>query len=123
MVLAKAAGQMRIFAAGIATETNSFAVMPTTLEDFEVRRPGEPKGIGRLDLAALWGPAAAADGHELILGPYAWANPSGVTVRKAYEALRDELLASLAAEGSVDVVLLMLHGAMMADGYDDCEQD
>jgi microcystin degradation protein MlrC len=43
--------------------------------------------------------------------------------RAAYEALRDELLADLKAALPVDIVLLGLHGAMVADGYDDCEGD
>jgi microcystin degradation protein MlrC len=51
------------------------------------------------------------------------AQPSGTTTRAAYEALRDELLADLKAVLPVDMVLLGLHGAMVADGYDDCEGD
>ena len=37
--------------------------------------------------------------------------------------LRDELLEQLKAAMPVDGVLLGLHGAMVADGYDDCEGD
>ena len=51
------------------------------------------------------------------------AQPSGITTRAAYETLRDELLADLKAALPVDMVLLGLHGAMVADGYDDCEGD
>ena len=40
-----------------------------------------------------------------------------------YESLRDELLAALESAMPVDIVLLCLHGAMVADGYDDCETD
>jgi microcystin degradation protein MlrC len=40
---------------------------------------------------------------------------------QAWETLRDELLADLRAALPVDVVLLGLHGAMVADGCDDCE--
>jgi microcystin degradation protein MlrC len=53
----------------------------------------------------------------------AWAAPSGVTVKSAYESLRDEILSDLRTIMPVDVVLLMLHGAMVAQGYDDCEED
>jgi len=53
----------------------------------------------------------------------AYADPAGPTVDAAYEALRDELLGDLRAAGPVDVVLLMLHGAMVAQGYEDCEED
>ena len=118
---------MRIFAAGISTESNSFSVMRTGLEDFEIVR-GRDVATGRvsnpsLNLFELWGKKAVALGHEFIFSLNAWANPSGVTVRTAYEAMREEILTDLAATAPVDVVLLMLHGAMLADGYDDCEAD
>src|SRR5690606_11075432 len=45
------------------------------------------------------------------------------TVRAAYETMRDRILADLAKAGPVDAVLMFLHGAMVADGYDDCEAD
>ena len=41
----------------------------------------------------------------------------------AYETLRDEILAQLQVAMPVDGVLLGLHGAMVAHGYDDCEGD
>lgn len=53
----------------------------------------------------------------------AGAQPSGTTTRHAYETLREELLTDLRAALPVDMVLLGLHGAMVADGYDDCEGD
>ena len=44
-------------------------------------------------------------------------------LRHVYEELRDTLLADLRAALPVDVVLLFMHGAMVAEGYDDCEGD
>jgi microcystin degradation protein MlrC len=44
--------------------------------------------------------------------------PAGITVRRAYEELRAELLTKLEAAMPVDAVLLPLHGAMVADGVD-----
>jgi microcystin degradation protein MlrC len=64
-----------------------------------------------------------APGWTLTEGMVAFAMPSGTTTRAAYEALRDELLADLRRAMPVDMVLLGLHGAMVADGYDDCEGD
>src|SRR5262249_10539946 len=49
--------------------------------------------------------------------------PAGRTVKKVYEAFRDEIVADLRAAMPVDGVLLCLHGAMVAEGYDDCESD
>jgi microcystin degradation protein MlrC len=118
---------MRIFAAGIATETNTFSPVPTALEDFLVQRGSEVLA-GRiqhpaLNLSAIWGPQARAEGHEFFFSLMAWAQPSGMTIRSAYETLREELLSDLKAALPVDVVLLNLHGAMIAQGYEDCEKD
>ena len=51
------------------------------------------------------------------------AQPAGLTVRSVYEELRELILADLRAAGPVDIVLLNLHGAMVAEGHDDCEGD
>ncbi len=118
---------MRIFSAGVATETNTFCQVPTGLEDFQIQRGvdvlrGEIHHPA-LNLMEVWGCQALARGDEFIFSLNAWAEPSGLTVRQAYEALRDEILSDLRAAMPVDVVLLMLHGAMVAVGYEDCEQD
>jgi microcystin degradation protein MlrC len=118
---------MKIFVGGIATETNTFSPIPTSREDFLVQR-GKDVLEGRidhpsLDLSAVWGQQAKARSDAFIFSLMAWAQPSGITVRSAYESLRDELLDDLRAAMPVDVVLLNLHGAMMAQGYDDCEED
>ena len=66
---------------------------------------------------------AARHGFELIEGTAAWADPAGPLNRQAYESLRDEVLDQLRAAMPVDGVVLGLHGAMVAAGYDDCEGD
>ena len=53
----------------------------------------------------------------------AFAQPAGITIRRVYEGLRDELLDDLRRALPVDLVLINMHGAMVADGYDDCEGD
>jgi microcystin degradation protein MlrC len=118
---------MKIFAAGIATETNTFSPIPTSIDDFQVQR-GREALAGRiehpsLDLTNVWGQQATARGDSFIFSLMAWAQPAGTTIRAAYESLRDEILADLIAAQPVDVVLLNLHGAMVAQGYDDCEED
>jgi microcystin degradation protein MlrC len=118
---------MRIFGAGLATETNTFSNIPTGEEDFMVQR-GADVLAGRirypsLDLSMSWGARARQRGDEFIFSLYAWAQPGGPTVRSVYESFRDEILRDLESALPVDVVLLTLHGAMIADEYDDCEQD
>lgn len=53
----------------------------------------------------------------------AGAHPGGLVTRAAYECFRDSILAALAEALPVDIVAVHLHGAMIADGYDDCEGD
>lgn len=119
---------MKIFAATFATETNTFAVVPTGRIDFEAygvyRGDGSvqnPKGIGvfHAELQKL----AAADGHELVESIAAFAQPAGPTLRPVYEEYRQWILDDLKAAMPVDAVVLVLHGAMVAQGYEDCEGD
>jgi microcystin degradation protein MlrC len=119
---------MRIFAASLATETNSFSPIPTSRETYENTmyfRPGEHPDRGTLCTGPLWiaRRRAKQEGFELIEGSCFWAEPSGPTSQAAYESMRDEILDQLRAAMPLDGVLLGLHGAMMAHGYDDCEGD
>ena len=119
---------MKFFIAHLATETNTFAAAPTGQGAFEEigifhgdasRR--DPPGTGAF-LHFLRG-LIEADGHEAVESLCTLAQPGGRTVRHVYEALRDEILADLRAALPVDAVQLLLHGAMAAEGYDDCEGD
>src|SRR3954468_13322424 len=119
---------MRIFAASLATETNSFSPVPTgrgTYEQTMYFRPGEHPDRGTLCTGPLWVARRRAkqEGFDLIEGSCFWAEPSGPTLQASYESMRDEILDQLRAAMPVDGVLLGLHGAMMAHGYDDCEGD
>ncbi len=118
---------MRIFAASLATETNTFAPIPVDRRAFAVHYypPGKHPATPSLCSAPLVVARrrAGAEGYTLIEGTAAWAEPAGTVSRGAYESLRDEILDQLRAALPVDVVLLGLHGAMVAHGYDDCEGD
>ncbi|MCW8199115.1 M81 family peptidase [Verminephrobacter aporrectodeae subsp. tuberculatae] len=119
---------MRVFSASLATETNTFAPMPTGLSAFKDRgyfAAGKHPDAMTLFSGPLWAARlrGADKGWTLCEGMVASAQPSGTTTRHAYETLRDELLADLRAALPVDMVLLGLHGAMVAEGYDDCEGD
>ena len=75
--------------------------------------------------AAVRRPRARAkkEGFELIEGSCFAASPAGTTNRADYEFMRDEILGQLKAALPVDGLLLGLHGAMVAHGYDDVEGD
>jgi len=119
---------MRIFTASFATETNTFSPVPTDRASFEMAfyaGPGQHPPTPTLCSAPMvvLRRRAAAEGFTLIEGTATWAEPGGLLQRQAYEALRDEILAQLRAALPVDAVILGLHGAMVAQGYDDCEGD
>jgi microcystin degradation protein MlrC len=120
---------MRIFATGLITETNTFSPWPTG------RRAFEENGLSRHHanataadaetsmVAQLWSGLAARDGHEFVESIFACAQPAGPTVQSVYEDYRGQILSEFRAQGPFDVVLLFLHGAMVASECDDCEGD
>lgn len=119
---------MKIFLACLLAETNSFAPCPTGMGAFEeqgIRRQREDTHdpMGMLPAILAVRAAAAAEDIELVEGLAAAAQPMGPVVDAVYTALRDELLAGLAAAMPVDGVVLLLHGAMTTDRIDDCEGD
>jgi microcystin degradation protein MlrC len=120
---------MRLFCATIATETNTFSPLPTSLAAYQegvFLRPGEhPAETPLMCTAPLFVARrrAAADGFTLIEGSCFAASPAGTTNRADYEFMRDEILTQLKAALPLDGVLLGLHGAMVAHGYDDTEGD
>ena len=111
---------MKIYVAALSTETNTFAMAPTGLGAYHIDRNSKtPTGPWKELVDRLSGP----EQHDVILGLFAEAQPDGPTVREVYEQLRDELLDGLQKAMPVDAVILPLHGAMVADGYPDCEGD
>jgi microcystin degradation protein MlrC len=119
----------RMFLGMLATETNTFSPVPTGpnvwKEMMLVHRsdPREQDPPAVRGARALLGKLAGERGWEVAEGLFAFAQPAGPTPRAFYEELRDELLSDLEAAMPVDGVLLMLHGAMVAEGCDDCEGD
>jgi len=119
---------MRIFTASLATETNTFSPVPTDRSSFEMAfyaAPGKHPETPTLCSSPMvvLRKRAREEGFDLIEGTATWAEPGGLLQRKAFEDLRDEILGQLRAALPVDGVILGLHGAMVAQGYDDCEGD
>lgn len=119
---------MKIFTAVLATETNTFSPISVDLNAFKAslyalpnQHPttptlcSAPLTVGR-DVARL-------NNWELVEGTAAWADPAGLINQQTYENIRDEILKQLRATMPVDGVVLGLHGAMVAAGYDDPEGD
>ncbi len=120
----------RIAIGGFQHETNTFAPMPATYQDFV--QPGGWPALARGEamfeaLAGVNLPAsgfietAKRKGHELV--PLLWCSaiPSGPVTEDAYERIAGELAERLRAARSVDGLYLDLHGAMVAAHLDDGE--
>ena len=122
---------MRLFAACLSHETNSFSPLVTGREAFDASlawRPGDTPATSvqpGMPTAAFWVAArdAAAHRYDFVPGSCFAANPSGLVTRNAYESMRDEIVSQIVACAPLNAIVLNLHGAMMADGYDDCESD
>ncbi|MTH79742.1 M81 family metallopeptidase [Paracoccus aestuariivivens] len=119
---------MRIFTASLATETNTFSPVPTDLQAFHAgfyAPPGEHPDTPTLcsSVVPILRRRGRIEGFEVIEGTSCWAEPAGLIQRQTYETLRDQILAELTAAMPVDAVILGLHGAMVAQGYDDPEGD
>ena len=120
---------MKCFIAFLAHETNSFSPVPTDLSSFEeigIYRPSVGPPEEHLDLlkgAADFLREAKRRGDEPVVGLCALGQPSLPCSGRDYVAMREELIEGLRAALHVDMVLLMLHGSMMAQGCDDCEGD
>ncbi|MEM8752120.1 MAG: M81 family metallopeptidase, partial [Pseudomonadota bacterium] len=119
---------MKTFIACLGTETNSFSAMPTGWTSFEetmlFRGDATKRPANTFSLPLhVWRRMTEERQGTVVESVSAFAQPAGPTVRSVYEGLRDEILADLRAALPVDMVLLSMHGAMTADGYEDCEGD
>lgn len=119
---------MKVFTATLGTETNTFSSLPTGMQMFEetcLYRAGSygTKVPSFGSPLAVWKQLSEARGWKVEESLCAFAMPAGKTVKRVYEAFRDEILADLKAAMPVDIALISLHGAMVAEGYDDCEGD
>ena len=102
---------MRVFSATLATETNTFSPLPTSLDAYRegvFLRPGEhPDDAPRMCTGPLFlaRRRAKTDGFTLIEGSCFAASPTGTTNRAAYEFMRDEILNQLKQAMPVDAVV------------------
>ena len=104
---------MRLFAASLATETNTFSPIPTSRANFEASAyfpAGQHPDRATHTTAPLYvaRQRAKREGFELIEGSCFWAEPSGTCAKADYEEMRDEILAlleSLCAEGLTLIVV------------------
>ena len=118
----------KIFAAALATETNVFSSISTRKKDFEgmggasSRDPLDPNTSLDPIFIALKN-KAELEGCSFSFGFRLFAQPAGRVPHNLYKDLRKQLIDELSAVKDVDIVLLILHGAMATTKEDDCEGD
>ncbi len=116
----------RIAIGQISHETNAFSPIPTDISRFEQR------GLGRGDelMEMFEGTRTPLGGFLDACGEFGWkpvatlaaaAVPSGLVTGDAFDQLLGELVEGIRNSGSVDGVLLALHGAMVAENAPDAE--
>ncbi|HMO56774.1 MAG TPA: M81 family metallopeptidase [Roseiflexaceae bacterium] len=116
---------MRIAIGGIVQESNSFSPVPGSWLHFpspQILRADELLTQRIATRTEIGGAIDVAREHGISLLPLFHASASasaGALRRDLYVALRDELIGRLRAAGPVDGVLLVMHGAMAAEGCDD----
>lgn len=120
----------RIAVGGFQHETNTFAPLRASWADFERADawPGFVRGPQLIEAVEGFNiPIAGAVktlqtlGHELV--PLCWcsAPPSSYVEKEAYEKVTGWIVEDLQAQGPVDAVYLDLHGAMVAEHFEDGE--
>ena len=118
---------MRVVTGALSHETSTFTPVSTTRESFEERfgylRGGEIIETFRGANTPIGGfiEGAAEHGFELIPTIYAEPHPSGPTPRALFDEILGDLREGIEAAGTIDGLLLELHGAMVVEGIDDGE--
>lgn len=118
----------RIAVAGFQHETNTFAPIPTRLEDFERGGawPALTEGEALRHVFAglnipLGGFLGAAENLDLVPILWAGAEPGGYVADAAFDRISAMICDGLARAGSLDGVYLDLHGAMVPESHEDGE--
>jgi microcystin degradation protein MlrC len=118
---------MRLLLAALSHETNTFSPVPTPRARFcrdgnTLLEGEEAIGFFRNTGTCLGGFLKVAEeaGAEVIMSIAAHAPPSGPVQRAAFEGFCDSICTAVAA-GGYHGILLDLHGAMVAEGFEDGE--
>lgn len=108
---------MKIAIGGIATESCTFSVFNTQLDDFRIARQGDAW------FEELYPFLKDYDDIEFVGTITAKAMPGGSVEPSAYEHIKEDLLQTLREKGPFDGVYLDMHGAMNVADRDDAEGD
>jgi len=107
---------MRVAIGGLRHESNTFVPVQAAEADFAVYRGAKILDLGS---ARLLG----SSGVKVIPTTLAGAPPFGLVKQSAYELFKEEILEGIRRAGSIQGVLLEMHGALLAEGYVDAQAD
>lgn len=118
----------RIVVGGVWHETNTFATGRTRLEDFKAYQfaeGGEILARYRGVRNEVGGIIDGAGAHDLELVPvlYAAAVPSAIVAAETFEHICEQLVQGIRTIPDADGVLVVLHGAMVVEGFDDADEE
>lgn len=115
---------IRVALCGLWHETNTFAALPTTQDQFHFLEGDDLTSTLRGTRTPIGGFLnwAAHEGVEVIPTVFAWALPSGTVEAAVHQHLVGRLVDGT-IQAQPDAVLLDVHGAMVAEGCDDVEGD
>ncbi len=118
---------MRVATLGLHHESNTFAPVPASLEQFLASGPDEGDGLiakyaeSQATLAGFIEAAAAAPDVDLVPLVFFDLNPMGTITAEALDTIITRLLAELDDGGPWDAVLLALHGAAASEVHRDAD--
>jgi microcystin degradation protein MlrC len=116
---------------GVMHESNSFNPAKTVLSDFDGMR-GTTALTGAELLASLrkgnsevsgYLEGADVENFEVFPAYLASATPKGPLTKETFDTLTQRLISSLKTAPKLDGILLALHGAMVADGYPQADEE
>jgi microcystin degradation protein MlrC len=118
---------MRVAALGFHHESNTFAPVAASLEQFLAAGPVEGDELlaqyaeSQATLAGFIEAAAADADIELVPLVYFDLNPMGTITSEAFETLVGRMLRAVEDHGPWDAILLALHGAAVSDVHRDAD--
>lgn len=117
---------MNVYLGGIHMESNSFCVIPATINTFKEDIWVEGKELeslrgSQVRLGGVYEYFDTQSDIEVIPGFYTQAQSSGKIKKEDFEHMTNQLFESLKNAGKIDGVLLDLHGSMESEAIQDCE--
>lgn len=118
---------MRVATLGFHHESNTFAPVPASLEQFLASGPDEGDGLiakyaeSQATLAGFIAAATADADVDLVPLVYFDLNPMGTITVEALEHITARLLSELECNGPWDAILLALHGAAASEQCRDAD--